>query len=118
MSKDLVSFEKRNALKLRMEELGIKDADLEEKFVLGSGSGGQKKNKTSSCVVLKHMPTDIVVKSQKSRSRENNRFFARRILCERLEKHYGLADSPGYKRKERIRKQRDRRRRRSSSDLI
>lgn len=35
----------------------ITDVDIEESFVKGSGPGGQKINKTSSCVVLKHKPT-------------------------------------------------------------
>jgi protein subunit release factor B len=68
----------------RMAALGIREADLTEKFILGSGPGGQKVNKTSSCVYLAHRPTGIEVKCQRSRSRAANRFFARRELCERL----------------------------------
>src|SRR5882672_10734116 len=69
----------------KMERLGIHEADLVEKFILGSGSGGQKINKTSSCVYLKHIPTGIEVKCQRDRSRTMNRFLARRELCEKLE---------------------------------
>ena len=76
---------KEEDLHLRMQRLKIKDSDLVEKFILGSGSGGQKINKTSSCVYLKHLPTGIEVKCQKSRSRELNRVYARRELCEKLE---------------------------------
>ena len=68
-----VSKEKQEALKKRMEALGIHEEDLIEKFILGSGSGGQKVNKTSSCVYLKHLPTKIEVKCQQERSREMNR---------------------------------------------
>ena len=68
-----------------MEELSIKEEDLVEKFILGSGSGGQKINKTSSCVYLKHLPTGIEVKCQQERSRELNRYLARKELCKRLE---------------------------------
>jgi protein subunit release factor B len=68
-----------------MAALGIAEDDLVEKFVLGSGSGGQKINKTSSCVYLKHVPTGIEVKCQANRSREMNRFQAREELCDRIE---------------------------------
>ncbi len=77
--------EKEKWLKKRMEELSIKEEDLVEKFILGSGSGGQKINKTSSCVYLKHLPTGIEVKCQQERSRELNRYLARKELCKRLE---------------------------------
>ncbi|EME47087.1 hypothetical protein DOTSEDRAFT_85667 [Dothistroma septosporum NZE10] len=63
----------------------IPETDITESFLKGSGPGGQKINKTSSAVQLKHLPTGIVVKSQETRSREQNRRTARRILGERLE---------------------------------
>lgn len=81
----MVSPEKQAALDARMAALGITEDDLVEKFVLGSGSGGQKINKTSSCVYLKHLPTAIEVKCQAHRSREMNRFQAREELCDRIE---------------------------------
>ncbi|PAW69213.1 MAG: peptide chain release factor-like protein [Verrucomicrobiia bacterium Tous-C4TDCM] len=81
----MVSPEKQAALEARMTALGITEDDLVEKFVLGSGSGGQKINKTSSCVYLKHLPTSIEVKCQANRSREMNRFQAREELCDRIE---------------------------------
>ncbi len=68
-----------------MAELGIAANDLLEKFVRGSGSGGQKINKTSNCVFLKHLPTGVCIKCQMDRSREMNRFLARRELCDQLE---------------------------------
>ena len=46
----------------------LNEDELEEQFVRGSGPGGQATNKTSNCVVLKHIPTGIVVKVCKSRS--------------------------------------------------
>ncbi len=69
----------------RLAALGVTEDDLVEKFIRGSGSGGQKINKTSSCIFLKHTPSGISVKCQLERSREMNRFHARRELCERLE---------------------------------
>lgn len=75
---------KYEELQAEMKALHIEEKDLIEKFILGSGSGGQKINKTSSCVYLKHVPSGIEVKCQKTRSREENRFFARRLLCEEI----------------------------------
>lgn len=68
-----------------MHRLGIHEEDILEKFVLGSGSGGQKINKTSSCVYLKHLPTGIEIKCQQDRSREVNRGLARLELCRRIQ---------------------------------
>jgi len=80
-----ITSDKLAALAQRMAELGIAEADLLEKFVRGSGAGGQKINKTSNCVFLKHLPTGVCIKCQMDRSREMNRFLARRELCEQLE---------------------------------
>lgn len=80
-----ISTEKTTELEQRMAGLGIGAGDLLEKFVRGSGAGGQKINKTSSCVFLKHLPTGVCVKCQMDRSREMNRFLARRELCDQLE---------------------------------
>ncbi|KAH9910086.1 RF-1 domain-containing protein [Xylariomycetidae sp. FL2044] len=61
------------------------DEEIEESFLKGSGPGGQKINKTSSAVQLKHLPTGIVVKSQATRSRSQNRTIARQLLADRLD---------------------------------
>lgn len=63
----------------------ILDSEIEENFLKGSGPGGQKINKTSSAVQLKHLPTGIVIKCQETRSRSQNRKIARRILGERVD---------------------------------
>jgi protein subunit release factor B len=80
-----VTPEKIAALEQSMASLGIREEDLLEKFVRGSGSGGQKINKTSNCVFLKHLPTGVCIKCQIDRSREMNRFLARRELCDQLD---------------------------------
>ena len=85
-----VSKEKERWLRERMEALGIHEKDVEEKFVRSSGSGGQKVNKTSTCVYLRHVPTGIEVKCMKERSQALNRFFARRELVQRIEKLSGM----------------------------
>ncbi|KAI4127003.1 MAG: hypothetical protein LQ347_004771 [Umbilicaria vellea] len=61
------------------------DKDLEERFLKGSGPGGQKINKTSSAVQLKHLPSGVVVKCQNTRSQRQNRKIARRLLADKLE---------------------------------
>lgn len=81
----MIRQEKWDELRRKMEELGIREDDLVEKFILGSGRGGQNLQKTSSCVYLKHLPTGIEVKCQRERSRELNRYYARRELCEKIE---------------------------------
>ena len=84
-----VSEEKNKWLQERMEALGIHEKDIEEKFVRSSGSGGQKVNKTSTCVYLKHLPTGIEVKCMKERNQSLNRFLGRRELIKRIEKSSG-----------------------------
>src|SRR5512136_878072 len=81
-----VSPEKEKALIERMERLGVSEGDLRETFVRSSGPGGQKVNKTSSCVHLVHMPSGLSVKCQQSRSQTMNRFIARRLLLNRIER--------------------------------
>ncbi|MGD9749261.1 MAG: peptide chain release factor-like protein [Verrucomicrobiales bacterium] len=68
-----------------MDLLRIVDSDLEETFVLGSGPGGQKINKTSSCVSLRHLPSSIEIQCQEGRSQAHNRILARIRLCDKLE---------------------------------
>ena len=71
-------------LQARLAALGIEEEDLIERFVKGSGPGGQKINKTASCVFLKHVRSGIEVKCQGGRSLQDNRFEARKRLCEAL----------------------------------
>ena len=69
----------------RLAALGTRSADVEEKFVRGSGPGGQKINKTSSTVWLRHRPTGIEVRCQAERSQTANREQAWTELCAKLE---------------------------------
>jgi protein subunit release factor B len=97
---------------------GVDEADLEERFVLGSGSGGQKVNKTSSAVVLRHPPTHTVVKCQATRSREVNRWLARRALAERLLERVSGERSARQQAAEKIRRQKRRRSRRQKARML
>jgi protein subunit release factor B len=109
---------KEEELLQRMEKLSIQEKDLVEKFILGSGSGGQKINKTSSCVYLKHVPTGIEVKCQKSRSRELNRVYARRELCDRLEEIVFKEKSKKRQEIEKIRRQKRKRSKRAQEKIL
>jgi protein subunit release factor B len=110
-----VTDRKQAELEARMAALGLREEDFEEKFVRSSGPGGQKVNKTSSCVVLRHAPSGLEVKMQKERSQPLNRYHARKRLCELMEERTLGARSPAALAAEKIRKQKQRRRRRSNS---
>ncbi len=84
-----VSEEKNKWLQEKMEALGVHEKDIEEKFVRSSGRGGQKVNKTSTCVYLRHIPTGVEVKYMKERSQSLNRFLARRELIGKIEERLG-----------------------------
>ena len=108
-----VSDRKAQELAQRMTKCELSENDIEEKFIRSGGPGGQKVNKTSTCVFLTHIPTGLTVKMQKTRSQGLNRFYARRRLCEMLEEKQLGKQSPEAKKISKIRKQKDRRRRRS-----
>ena len=114
----VVSPEKEKQLISRMRALGIQERDLEEQFVRSSGAGGQKVNKTSTCVMLHHRPTGIRVKCQKERSQALNRFLARRILLDKIEAKLAGAQSAEKQRIEKIRRQKRRRSRRTKLRLL
>jgi len=110
--------ETQAALEQRMHDLGIRAEDLLEKFILGSGAGVQKINKTSSCVYLKHLPSGIEIKCQAERSRTLNRFLARRELCDRLDEIRLGKESAHRQAQEKIRRQKRRRSRRSKQQSV
>src|SRR5438093_1389927 len=112
-----VSPEKQQALAARMRVLGVREADLEEHFVRSGGKGGQNVNKVSTCVVLRHRPSGVIVKCQRERSQALNRFLARRELLDKLEaRARGVAEAAAAERA-RIRRQQRRRSRRAQEKL-
>ena len=115
---NLPSPDKMTALGERMQKLGIESADLLEKFVRGSGAGGQKINKTSNCVFLKHLPSGIAIKCQVERSREMNRFIARRELCDAFDEIANGKQSAKTQAIEKLRRQKRRRSRRSKQRSV
>ena len=118
MALNIVSPGKEKSLLERMQALGVREQDIEEQFVRSSGAGGQKVNKTSSCVVLHHRPTGIRVKCQQERSQALNRFLARRILLDKIETKLKGAESPEQQEIAKIRRQKRRRSRRAKQKLL
>lgn len=113
-----ISPEKEAALKARMDELGIAEGDLRETFVRSSGPGGQKVNKTATCVHLVHIPTGLSVKCQQERSQALNRFLARRLLLDRIERIRTGRIAAERQRIEKIRRQKRRRSRRAQEKIL
>jgi protein subunit release factor B len=110
--------EKMKALQEQMERLGIFEKDLIEKFVRSGGKGGQKVNKASSCVYLKHLPTGIEVKCQQERYQSLNRFQARRLLTDKIETLARGKLSREEQEREKIRRQKRRRSRRAKARML
>ncbi len=113
-----VSESKERDLAVRMGRLGLREADLEERFIRGSGSGGQKINKTSVCVVIRHRPSGVEVRCQAERSQALNRYLARRDLCERMEERVASETSARRQAAEKIRRQKRRRSRRQKQRML
>jgi protein subunit release factor B len=113
-----ISQEKDTALRERMERLGVREEEFRETFIRSSGPGGQKVNKTSSCVYLIHLPTGLSVKCQQERSQTLNRFLARRLLLDRIERLRTGIVSAERMRTEKIRRQKRRRSRRAQEKTL
>lgn len=113
-----VSVPKQQELENRMAQLGVQESDIEEKFIRSSGPGGQNVNKTSTCVVLSHIPTGLSVKCQETRSQVLNRFLARRRLLDLIEKKQKGFVEAERKRIEKIRRQKCRRSKRAKEKML
>ena len=113
-----VSAEKEKALVQRMLDLGVSENDLAESFVRSSGPGGQKVNKTSSCVQIVHKPTGIIVKCQRERSQSLNRYLARKLLLDKIERvQKGFIEAQKEK-IEKIRRQKRKRSKRAKEKML
>lgn len=101
-----------------MLELGISENDIEETFVRSSGPGGQKVNKSATCVQLFHVPTGLAVKCQQERSQSLNRFLARRLLLDKIERVQKGAIEEEKDKIEKIRRQKRKRSRRAKEKIL
>ncbi len=88
----------------RLAALGVEPGDVEEHFVRGTGPGGQKINKTSSTIRLRHRPTGAEVRCQAERSQAVNRSEAWARLCGKLEERRRAAAAQLRDEQERIRR--------------
>jgi len=113
-----VTARKQHELNERMRRLGVRPEDITESFIRSSGPGGQKVNKSSTCVVLLHRPTGIQVKCQTERSQALNRFLARRMLLDKIERQQLGVLSAEQQLREKIRRQKRRRSRRVKAKML
>jgi protein subunit release factor B len=113
-----ISPEKEKVLADRMAHLGVSESDLKETFIRSSGPGGQNVNKVSSCVFLIHIPTGLSVKCQQERSQAMNRFLARRLLLDRIERLQTGRVQAEKTRIEKIKRQKRRRSRRAQEKTL
>jgi protein subunit release factor B len=111
-----VQEKKVQLLKEEFEKYGLREVDIEEKFIRGKGRGGQKVNKTSSTVYLKHIPSGIEIKCSEERERETNRFLARRYLLDRYKEEILDIKSAREIQSNKTKKQKKRRIRRSKAN--
>ena len=118
MSAFVINPDKETQLAQRMVALGVREADIVETFVRSGGHGGQNVNKTSTCVMLVHRPTGLQVKCQETRQQGLNRFFARRLLLDKIEaRQKGFVASQRAE-VEKIRRQKRRRSRRAKAKML
>ena len=101
-----------------MAEASVYEDDLDESFILGGGPGGQKTNKTSNVVRLMHEPSGLMIRCGETRSRETNRWLARRMLAEMILERDHIRKSAARQAKEKIRRQKRRRSRRQREKML
>ena len=114
----MISPEKIEAIRKLMEEASVYEDDLEESFILGGGPGGQKTNKTSNVVRLSHEPSGLMVRCGETRSRETNRWLARRMLAEMILEREQGRKSAAQQAREKVRRQKRRRSRRQKQRML
>ncbi len=113
-----VTGRKNEQLQQAMERLGIRESDFQESFVRSGGPGGQNVNKVSTCVVLKHLPTGLMIKCQKERSQALNRYRARQLLIAKIEAEKLGRESAEVKRIAKIKRQKRKRSRRAKEKML
>ena len=114
----MISPETIERIKALMEVASVYEEDLEESFILGSGPGGRKTNKTSSVVRLQHEPSGMAVRCGETRSRETNRWLARRTLAEMILEREQGRKSAARQAAEKVRRQKRRRSRKQKQKML
>ncbi len=110
-----VTPRKKQELRERIQRLGIDLEAVEASYVRASGPGGQKVNKTSSAVVLRYAPLEIVVKWARERSRALNQFLALRELVDEVEVRVSPETSERLREQARVRARKARKKKRASA---
>ena len=118
MTRFPISQKKHLELEALMRRLQVREADLQESFTRAGGPGGQNVNKVSTCVVLRHRPSGLVVRCQRERSQALNRFLARQLLLRRLELQRFKRESEEAQRIAKIRRQKRKRSKRAKEKLL
>ena len=114
----MISPETIGKIKELMAEASVFEEDIEESFILGGGPGGQKTNKTSNVVRLSHEPSGVQVRCGENRSREINRWLARRMLAELILEREHRRKSAARQAAEKVRRQKRRRSRRQKQRML
>ena len=114
----MISPETIEKVRSLMDEASVFEEDLEESFILGGGPGGQKTNKTSNVVRLEHGPSGLAVRCGETRSRETNRWLARRLLAETILDRERKRKSEARQKREKVRRQKRRRSRRQKQKML
>lgn len=114
----MISPETIEKIKALMAEASVFEEDLAESFILGGGPGGQKTNKTSNVVRLEHEPSGLAIRCGETRSRETNRWLARRMLAETILDRERKRKSEARQKREKIRRQKRRRSRRQKKKML
>lgn len=99
-------------------QLGIRPEDIAEQFVRGTGAGGQKINKTNSCVLLRHHPTGVEVRCQKHREQSSNRLSAYKLLILKIEEQKLGKQSAIAQKIFKLRKQKKRRSKKAKQKML
>ena len=114
----MISPEKIAQIRALMAEASVFEEDLDESYILGGGPGGQKTNKTSNVVRLAHEPSGFMVRCGETRSRETNRWIARRMIAELILQREQGRQSAAQQAREKRRRQKRRRSRRQKQRML
>lgn len=98
--------------------LGVLPEHVEEAFIRGSGKGGQKINKTSSCVWLRHRPSGVEVRCQKYREQSKNRVAGYKLLIDKIEEKVKGVESKFARARFKVKRQKARRSRRAKEKML
>ena len=101
----------------RAAVVGLHSEDVSEHFILGSGHGGQRRNKRATAVQLVHHPSGIAVRCFHLREQHQNRTAAWMQLLEHME-DWRKGVEQAFKREEHAERQRTKGRSEKTKDVM